>query len=98
MSLRAGTKLGRYQIRSQLGAGGMGEGFSRTTSKSVVTLPSKFYLEPSHPIRIDCRGSGRKPLRGSIESPSVTIKALELNPPEQVSELENSIMKSHFPQ
>src|SRR2546425_6865679 len=25
MSLSAGTKLGRYEIRSQLGAGGMGE-------------------------------------------------------------------------
>ena len=25
MSLDAGTRLGRYEIRSQLGAGGMGE-------------------------------------------------------------------------
>ena len=25
MALEAGTKLGRYEIRSQLGAGGMGE-------------------------------------------------------------------------
>ena len=25
MSLDAGTKLGRYEIRAQLGAGGMGE-------------------------------------------------------------------------
>jgi serine/threonine protein kinase len=25
MSLEAGTKLGRYEIRSKLGAGGMGE-------------------------------------------------------------------------
>ncbi len=30
---------------------------SRATSKSVVTLPSKFYLQPSHPIEIDCSGT-----------------------------------------
>src|SRR2546428_13437233 len=33
MSITTGTKLGRYEIRSQLGAGGMGEGYLAQDTK-----------------------------------------------------------------
>ena len=36
MTLGAGTKLGRYEIRSQIGEGGMGEVYSAYNHISVV--------------------------------------------------------------
>ena len=47
MSLNPGTKLGRYEIRSQLGAGGMGEVYRVRDTElrrdvAVKVLPSSF--------------------------------------------------------
>jgi serine/threonine protein kinase len=41
MTLDAGTKLGRYEIRSQVGAGGMGEVYLAQDTKLDRKLLSK---------------------------------------------------------
>nr|MBA3716548.1 protein kinase [Pyrinomonadaceae bacterium] len=52
MALAAGTRLGRYEIRSQLGAGGMGEVYlARDTTEleravAVKVLPAELAADP----------------------------------------------------
>lgn len=51
MALTPGTKLARYEIRSQLGAGGMGEVYRARDTKigrdvAVKVLPSAFSADP----------------------------------------------------
>ena len=40
MSIEPGTKLGRYEIRSKIGAGGMGEVYLAGTMKQLVNTRS----------------------------------------------------------
>ncbi len=48
MTLDAGTKLGRYEIRSQIGAGGMGEVYLAEDTKLGRRIALK--LLPAHTI------------------------------------------------
>jgi serine/threonine protein kinase len=70
MTLEAGTKLGRYEIRSKLGAGGMGEvylarGVEIGRDVAVKVLPSTFSSDKD---RLQAVPAGSL-CRGSIESP-----------------------------
>ena len=56
MSLSAGTKLGRYEIRSKLGAGGMGEVYKAHDPKinrgvAIKVLPSEFSSDSPRLLR-----------------------------------------------
>ena len=54
-SLTTGTKLGRYEIRSQLGAGGMGEVYLAEDTKlnrkvAIKILPANLASDRVNPI------------------------------------------------
>ena len=55
MSIAAGTKLGRYEIRSPLGAGGMGEVYLAEDTQLGRRVAIK--ILPSDTIRMNMRGS-----------------------------------------
>jgi len=54
MTLGAGTKLGRYEIRSKIGAGGMGEVYLAQDSKLDRKVALKILPDEvaSHPDRM----------------------------------------------
>src|SRR5881398_637114 len=56
MTLGAGTKLGRYEIRSQIGEGGMGEVYRARDEKlnrdvAIKILPEAFAQDPDRMAR-----------------------------------------------
>jgi eukaryotic-like serine/threonine-protein kinase len=58
MTLEAGTKLGRYEIRSKIGEGGMGEVYRARDTKlnrdvAVKVLPSAFSADPDRLRRFE---------------------------------------------
>src|SRR3954453_6481033 len=58
MSLAAGTRIGPYQIRAPIGAGGMGEGYRRTDTKldrevAIKILPADFAGDPNRLARFE---------------------------------------------
>ena len=57
MTLAAGTKLGRYQIRSKIGAGGMGEVYlaedTRLNRKVAIKFPAESAANAQAKKRLD---------------------------------------------
>ena len=58
MALRSGTKLGPYEIRSQIGAGGMGEVYSATDTRldrtvAIKILPEHLAKDPQRRERFE---------------------------------------------
>jgi eukaryotic-like serine/threonine-protein kinase len=84
MMLSAGTKLGRYEIRSQLGAGGMGEVYRARDPKlrrdvAMKVLPAIFSLDPERVARFDREAQ----LLASLNHPNIAqIYGVEEGPAE----------------
>ena len=74
MSLNAGTKLGRYEIRSKLGAGGMGEVYQARDMElgrdvAVKVLPSSFSADATRLRRFQQEACAA----GALNHPNVLI-------------------------
>ena len=74
MSLDAGTKLGRYEIRSKIGAGGMGEVYQARDMElgrdvAVKVLPSSFSVDPTRLQRFQQEACAA----GALNHPNVLI-------------------------
>jgi serine/threonine-protein kinase len=69
----SGTKLGRYEIRSKLGAGGMGEVYlAEDTELHPQSCVKGFARRCCSPIKIGCAGSNRKPQRpAALNHPNI---------------------------
>jgi len=61
MTLSPGTKLGRYEIRSQLGAGGMGEVYLAKDMELDRTVAIKILPQALASENSGCNDSFRKP-------------------------------------
>ena len=66
MTIDAGTKLGRYEIRSQIGAGGMGELYRAWDEKlnrdvAIKVLPAQYSQDQSrlHRFEQEAQAAGR---------------------------------------
>jgi eukaryotic-like serine/threonine-protein kinase len=79
MTLPAGTKLGRYEVREQIGAGGMGEVYRAHDSRlkrdvAIKLLPEQFARDPERLARFRREAQ----LLASLNHPNIaTIHGLE---------------------
>lgn len=74
MTLVSGTKLGRYEIRSQLGAGGMGEVYRARDSKlkrevAIKVLPEAFALDAERIARFQREAQ----VLASLNHPNIAV-------------------------
>jgi serine/threonine protein kinase len=60
MPLAPNTRLGRYEIRSQLGTGGMGEVYLALDTELDRTVAIKVLASGSQPTNSECNASSRK--------------------------------------
>ena len=74
MAISAKTRLGRYEIRSAIGAGGMGEVYRARDTQLGRDVASRFFLGTTLSIRRDCTGSSRKHCAaGALNHPNILI-------------------------
>jgi serine/threonine protein kinase/Tol biopolymer transport system component len=79
MALRPGTKLGAYEVREQIGAGGMGEVYRATDTRlkrdvAIKVLPEEFARDPERLARFRREAQ----LLASLNHPNIaTIHGLE---------------------
>ncbi len=72
MSLAAGTRLGRYQIRSKIGEGGMGEVYRARDEKlnrdvKIKVLPATFSQNADRLRRFEQEAQAASALYGCVE-------------------------------
>src|SRR5438445_3112583 len=74
MAIAAGTRLGRYEIRSKIGAGGMGEVYLARDTRlgrdvAVKVLPSSFSADPNRLRRFEQEACAA----GALNHPNILI-------------------------